>query len=238
MKKDKAIAPEVVYSVETWKSDEFSTQLIDLKRPPATLDRVGKIMFYHTLTMEAGKVSIAAALMTALELYKAQGDHPREFESWCEANLQRGNIKIGRSTVYKYLAMLKKTVGPNCSLEDLSHDTEQGKLEAVATFTKYTHYQSLYQLYNGEGIVKKSKMGGDRPGAGRKRKEDLAAQAEQQAAELGAESIKQRVSDLYTAAIIQGGLGNCKNEDLAKVRDMFKLLLKEAEEILKSRKGK
>lgn len=202
-------------------------------------------MFYHTLTMEAGKVSIAAALMTALELYKAQGDHPREFDAWCDANLQRGNIKVGRSTVYRYLAMLKKTVGRNCSLEDLSHDTEQGKLEAVATFTKYTNYQSLYQLYNGEGIVKRSSLGGDRTKAaeanGKKvgrPKDDLAAQLRQQEEELGAVSIQKRVADLFAAAVTGGGLGNCTDEQLRGALDMLKQVVKAGDEILKSRERK
>ena len=65
-------------------------------------------------------------------------------------------------------------------------------------------------------------VGGKREGAGRKRKEDLEASLKQQEEELGAESIRQRVADLYTAAVIQGGLGNCKNEDLAT--EMFVII--------------
>lgn len=237
----KVITPEVVYSVETWKSNEFSSQLLDLKRPAPTLDRSGRILFYHTMAMEAGKISIAAALMTALELHKAKLEHPSEFDSWCDANLRHGDIKLGRSTRYKYLAVLNKTVGRNVSIDELAQDTEQGKLEAVATFTKYTNYQSLYQLYHEEGIVKPSNLGGGGRGQGRKRKADadLAEQAEQIAnsGELAKTVLYQITSDLYTKGVVEGGFGSLKTADLKGVVQTIKDILGKANEILKSRKS-
>lgn len=235
------IVPEVIYSAETWKSDEFSAQLLDLKRPSPTLDCSGRILFYHTLTMEAGKVSIAAALMTAIELHKAKLEHPSEFESWCETNLRHGDIKLGRSTVYRYLAMLQKTIGRNVSLDELVHDTEKGKLEAVATFTKYTNYQSLYQLYHGEEIVKKSNMGGANRGQGRKRKDaaaELADKADEIAAKAGVELVKQLLGDLYVETISKDGFGSFETAEIKSACEMLKQIVKRAEEIVKSRKGK
>ena len=237
----KVITPEVVYSVETWKSNEFSSQLLDLKRPAPTLDRSGRILFYHTMAMEAGKISIAAALMTALELHKAKLEHPSEFDSWCDANLRHGDIKLGRSTRYKYLAVLNKTVGRNVSIDELAQDTEQGKLEAVATFTKYTNYQSLYQLYHEEGIVKPSNLGGGGRGQGRKRKADadLAEQAEKIAnsGELAKTVLYQITSDLYTKGVVEGGFGSLETADLKGVVQTIKDILGKANEILKSRKS-
>ena len=235
------VVPEVVDDIATWQKDDFKASLVKWANPSPSLNSVGKIFFYHRLAMETGKVSIAAALMTAIEIYKAKLEHPGDFVAWCDSNLHDGKYSFGYDTANRYLKALSKSVGRSTDLYQLANDTQDAKVEAVFHYTKYTNYQSLYELYKGEGIVAKSKMGGPRDGAGRKRKdsqEALAAAAEQQAAELGAESIVQRVGDLYTAAIIQGGIGNCKSEDLKNIRDMLKHILGEAEEILKSRKGK
>ena len=238
----KSVTPEVVYATETWKADQFTSQLVNLKRPSASLDRPGRILFYHTMAMEAGKISIAAALMTALELHKAKLEHPSEFVAWCEANLRHGNIKLGMSTAYRYLTVLNKTIGRNVSIDELAQDTEQGKLEAVATFTKYTNYQSLYQLYHEEGIVKPSNLGGGGRGQGRKRKEastDLAEQAEKIAnsGELAKTVLYQITSDLYTKGVVEGGFGSLETADLKGVVQTIKDILGKANEILKSRKS-
>ena len=235
------VVPEVVDDIATWQKDDFKASLVKWANPSPSLNSVGKIFFYHRLAMETGKVSIAAALMTAIEIYKAKLEHPGDFVAWCDSNLRDGKYAFGYRTADRYLKALSKSVGRSTDLYQLANDTQDAKVEAVFHYTKYTNYQSLYELYKGEGIVAKSKMGGSRPGSGRKRKdsqEALAAAAEQQAAELGAESIVQRVGDLYTAAVIQGGIGNCKSEDLKNIRDMLKQILGEAEEILKSRKAK
>lgn len=235
------VVPEVVDDIATWQKDDFKASLVKWSNPSPSLNSVGKIFFYHRLAMETGKVSIAAALMTAIEIYKEKLEHPGDFVAWCDSNLHDGKYSFGYRTADRYLKALSKSVGRSTDLYQLANDTQDEKVEAVFHYTKYTNYQSLYELYKGEGIVAKSKMGGRREGAGRKRKdsqEALAAAAEQQAAELGAESIVQRVGDLYTAAVIQGGIGNCKSEDLKNIRDMLKQILGEAEEILKSRKGK
>lgn len=235
------VTPEVVYDVATWKGAKFKPQLIQCPQPHEGLDAAGRIMFFHALSMEACKASISAALFTALELYRQKLSHPGTFDAWCEMNLKHGSIKLSKTTVYRYLKLLGKTLGNNVNIDELAHDTSKNQIDAVTTFTKYTKFSSLNEIYSAEGIVSKTTMGGKRTGAGRKRKESqeaLAAAAEQQAAELGAESIVQRVGDLYTAAVIQGGIGNCKSEDLKNIRDMLKHILGKAEEILTSRKGR
>lgn len=205
--KNNAVVPEVVYSTESWKQPDMKMQLINLKTPSASLDSTGKIMFYHTLTMEAGKVSIAAALMTALELYKAKLDHPGTFIQWCESNLRHGDIKMSQTTVTKYLAVLHKTIGKGFNVDDLAHDTEKCKLEAVSAFTKYTNYQSLYQLYHGEEIVKASNLGGSGRGQGRKRKDAKelaeAAEAAAKTPELLKAELEGMMTELYRFAELE-----------------------------------
>lgn len=237
----KTVTPEVVYSVETWKAEEFSTQLLNLKQPSASLDRPGRILFYHTMAMEAGKISIAAALMTALELHKAKLEHPSEFDSWCDANLRHGDIKLGRSTRYKYLAVLNKTIGRNVSIDELAQDTEKGKLEAVATFTKYTNYQSLYQLYHSEGIVKQSNLGGSGRGQGRKRKDaaaELAAAADEIAAAAGAAELCKLIGDVFVRAVSQDEFGGVGTKELKEEIETLEQILSRAKAILKSRKDR
>lgn len=240
-KKTNTVTPEVVYSVETWKAKDFSSQLVNLKQPSASLDRPGRILFYHTMAMEAGKISIAAALMTALELHKAKLEHPSEFVAWCEANLQHGDIKLGMRTAYKYLAVLNKTIGRNVSIDELAQDTEQGKLEAVATFTTYTNYQSLYQLYHEEGIVKASNLGGGGRGQGRKRKDDaeaLAREAEEIAGKAGALEISKTVGNLFVLAVSQDLFGSVGTVELKEQIETLEQVLKRAKAIFKSRKDK
>ena len=239
------IVPDVVDvqdgKVMPWQKDDFKPGLIVIQLPKESLDPAGRINYFHRLTMEAGKVSIAAALMTGLELYRIRSERRGDYKSWVEANLP-----FSYKTANRYTDALEKTLGNGNLLYDLAHDAEVRKLEIVYKYTNRTEYKSLYQLYYGEGIVKKSKLGGSRVQeayanghtVGRPRNEDLSAAAEQQAAELGAEAICKRAFDLYTAAVIQGGLGNCTDDKLSGVVKALKLTLKEAEEILKSRKAK
>ena len=240
------VTPEVVYDVATWKGDKFKPQIIQCPQPHEGLDAAGRILFFHALSMEACKASISAALFTALELYRQKLSHPGTFEAWCEMNLKHGSIKLSRPTVYRYLKLLGKTVGKNVNIDDLAHDTSKNQIEAVSTFTKYTKFSSLNELYSSEGIVSKTTMGGSRvkeaeangKKVGRPTKEQLQERLRQQEEELGADSILKRVADLFAAAVTGGGLGNCDDKELASTVDMLRQIVKCGEEILKSRKGK
>lgn len=242
------IVPEVVdqqdgkvKTYEPWKDDNFTPDLITIKLPKKSLDPAGRINYFHHLTMEAGKVSIAAALMTGLELYRIKSERRGDYKAWISANLP-----FSYATANRYTDALESTLGTGNLLYDLAHDTEVRQLGVVYKYTNRTEYKSLYQLYYGEGIVKKSKLGGSRvkeaeangKTVGRPTKEQLQARLQQQEEELGAESIRQRVADLYTAAVIQGGLGNCDDKELASAVDMLKQIVKTGEEIIKSRKHK
>ena len=242
------IVPEVVdqqdgkvKTYEPWKDDNFTPDLITIKLPKKSLDPAGRINYFHHLTMEAGKVSIAAALMTGLELYRIRAERRGNYKEWVESNLP-----FSYKTANRYTDALEKTLGKGNLLYDLAHDTEVRQLGVVYKYTNRTEYKSLYQLYYGEGIVKKSKLGGSRvkeaeangKTVGRPTKEQLQARLQQQEEELGADSIQKRVADLFAAAVTGGGLGNCDDKELASAVDMLKQIVKCGEEIIKSRKRK
>ena len=210
--------------------------LITVEPPNEQMDLGKQINYFQEIVKQSASIGCTAAVINGVLLVKAQIEHPKTFQDWLAAN-----TAVSQSCSYNYINAAKRTMGTQI-VEELAKRGTMEIAEKVQQAMVKLRLESkpLTELYCDVGIIKRtpSNMGGKREGAGRKRKEDLEASLKQQEEELGAESIRQRVADLYTAAVIQGGLGNCKNEDLAKVRDMFKMLLKEAEEILKSRKAK
>ena len=169
------VTPEVMAPSCTWNDKTFMPALVTWRKVSPSLDSVGRILYFHQLAIESGKVSIAAALMVALELHKVRSQHQHDWMAWCEANLNTSEIKFGYTTAMRYLKVLNKTVGRTTNLYMLANATDEEKLNAVATYTKYTNYQSLYQIYQGEGIVAKSNLGGGRENAGRKHKGEATA---------------------------------------------------------------
>lgn len=227
---------EVVKGFETWKHDEFKATEISIIQPNASLDSAGRITYYHRVTMEAGKVSIAAALMAALELYRVKNERQGDFVDWCKANLP-----FSPATAYRYLTVLEKSFGNKGLIYDLCHDTEVNQLAAVYKYTNYTNYQSLYQLYNGEGIVKKSKLGGAGRGQGRKRKqsaEELAKHAEAVSKHAAGVETLDLAAKLYNAAVLQGGLGELEDDQLKSVCETAEQIASKAGDIIKSRRSK
>ena len=210
--------------------------IVSVEPPNEQMDLGKQINYFQEIVKQSASIGCTAAVINGVLLVKAQIEHPKTFIDWLDAN-----TAVSQSCSYNYINAAKRTIGTQI-VEELAKRGTMEIAEKVQQAMVKLRLESkpLTELYCDVGIIKKtpSNMGGKREGAGRKRKEDLEASLKQQEEELGAESIRQRVADLYTAAVIQGGLGNCKNEDLAKIRDMFKMLLKESEEILKSRKAK
>ena len=210
--------------------------IVSVEPPNEQMDLGKQINYFQEIVKQSASIGCTAAVINGVLLVKAQIEHPKTFIDWLAAN-----TAVSQSCCYNYINAAKRTMGTQIVEELAKRGTMEIAEKVQAAMVKLRlESKPLTELYCDVGIVKRtpSNMGGKREGAGRKRKEDLEASLKQQEEELGAESIRQRVADLYTAAVIQGGLGNCKNEDLAKIRDMFKMLLKEAEEILKSRKAK
>lgn len=214
MKKKTTSSVSVEVLAPTWQNEDFSPALVQWQRVNPALDSVGRILHFHQLALEAGKVSIAAALLVAIELHKVKAQHPNDWKAWCEANLTGHGIPFGYMTAHRYLQALEKTVGKTTNLYLLANGSDDEKIQAVATYTKYTNYQSLYQIYQGEGIVAKSKMGGGRERAGRKRKD-------------AAEEIGEALDEVTNApslliAAIKGDKGPLKTLwKLYKERDVF-----------------
>lgn len=230
------VSPEVV-DVETWKQDDFRAQLVSFIRPKSSLDAYGRIKYYHRIAMEAGRISIAAALMTGLELYRLRDEHVRNWKEYCADHLP-----FSYATANRYLAVVEKSLGKGRIIDDLAHDTEATKLEAVVRYTKNTDYQSLYQLYNGEGIVKRSNLGGAGRGQGRKRRADadLAAQAEaiSKSGELAKAELMGMAKDFYRASIIEGGFGDLSESSLREILCLFGDIVRKGNDILVARKRK
>lgn len=227
------VTPEVVYDVATWKGDKFKPQLIQCPQPHEGLDAAGRIMFFHALSMEACKASISAALFTALELYRQKLSHPGTFDAWCEMNLKHGSVKLSKSTVYRYLKLLEKTLGKNVNIDELAHDTSKNQIDAVSTFTKYTKFSSLNEIYSSEGIVSKTTMGGSRPGSGRPTK-DAKREAVQDAITDPArcfEEVDGHLTSLYEICVTKNGFGVMIRDDLKKAINTLNLLLTKAKEV-------
>ena len=214
MKKKTSTAVSVEVLAPTWQNDDFSPALVQWQRVNPALDSVGRILHFHQLALEAGKVSIAAALLVAIELHKVKAQHPNDWKAWCEANLNGHGIPFGYMTAHRYLQALEKTVGKTTNLYLLANAPDEEKMVAVANYTKYTNYQSLYQIYQGEGIVAKSKLGGKREGAGNKHKDEAEAIGEDLDAAVNAPSL--------LIAAIKGDKGPIKTLwKLHKERDVF-----------------
>ena len=214
MKKKTTSSVSVEVLAPTWQNEDFSPALVQWQRVNPALDSVGRILHFHQLALEAGKVSIAAALLVAIELHKVKAQHPNDWKAWCEANLTEHGIPFGYRTAHRYLQALEKTVGKTTNLYLLANGSDDEKIQAVATYTKYTNYQSLYQIYQGEGIVAKSKMGGAREGAGNKKKDE--------AEEIGANLDEAANAPSLLIAAIKGDKGPMKTLwKLHKEKDVF-----------------
>ena len=146
--------------------------------PSPQLDAAGRINYFHRLSRAAGEISIKAALAAGLELARVQLAHQgRLFDEWVEANCE-----LGRRTAFKYMAVVRETLGREGGMNRLLEGSDDDRREAVEEYAAKSDSKSLTELYVDLGIVKKtpSNLGGRREGAGRKRKltlEQMQAQA-------------------------------------------------------------
>lgn len=200
------------------------------------MERAGRINYFHRVAEESGAISIKAAFFAGLELMKAKEEIEHgDFGKWIDAN-----CAFKARTAQNYIHTAYMYLSKKFDVDHLLETTDVERQEAIEVTSKDCGDATLRDLYLELGICKKSpsKMGGKREGAGRPRKEDLEASLKQQEEELGAESIRQRVADLFAAAVTGGGLGNCDDKELASAVDMLKQIVKCGEEILKSRRRK
>ena len=223
-------------STSTALAISSNTKTIQVLMPSPDMDRSGRINYFHSVAEEAGEISIKAALFAGLELMKAKQDIPHgSYEKWIDSN-----CTFGVSTAKNYVAVATEYLAKKFDIKHLISSSDVERQEAVEETANNVGDASLRQLYLELGICKKSpsRMGGRREGAGRKRKEDLAAAADKLANQMSGDEIYQKTSDLFKVCVIEGGFGTLSTDRLRGIVDTLKQIVKTGEEILKSRKGK
>lgn len=214
-------------------------RIIDIIQPGDQMDRAGRINYFHTLSKQAGEVSIKAALWAGLELFKAKLEHAGTFEVWLEQN-----VNFNRSTAYRYLSLLQQSVGSEADLTQVAEFGTKKRQMLVDQYANRVESKNMTEMMIDYGIIKKTKsnLGGRREGAGRKRKnaDELAAQAESIAnsGELANTELTGKVSDLYRAAIVEGGFGCLETADLKSILTTLSDISRKGGEILKTRKDR
>lgn len=199
-----------------------------------TLDRAGRINKYHNLSREAGRISIAAAIAAGVELEMAMAELPKgQFDAWVNSYCE-----FGRSTAYKYRAAARAVLGDR--LQDLLDTSDQCRRETVEAAATSLDSATLTELYVDAGIVQRapSRMGGKRPGAGRKPK-SLQEQAKEIATDpdLAMDEFRGLMVPVFGFAVNRDGFGLLRDDDLATACGVLKEILMRAEELLKTRKG-
>lgn len=137
--------------------------LVAMPEPAGTLDRAGRVNFFHRLSREAGVVSIRAALAAGLELLAAKEELSGGFQKWVQAK-----CSFGVTTAYKYMATVQRSL-PEAALPKLLSDSDAARERKIEEVASSTDSRTLTELYDDLGIVRKtpSNLGGARPGAGR-----------------------------------------------------------------------
>ena len=216
------------------KTDE--KYLVTVVPPSEEMDLGKKINYFQDVIKQSFAISGMAAVINGVLLSKAKIEHPQTFLSWLEAN-----TSVSERTCYNYISVATKTLG-NPLVEELAkkgtNEIQSGVQVAMAKLK--IESKPLSELYCEVGIMKKtpSRMGGKREGAGRKRKEDLAAQAEAIAGEGCRFQINALVKDLFIAAVTNDEFGAFKDAELKAHVETLEKIVARGKEILKSRKGK
>lgn len=210
--------------------------IVTVEPPNAEMDLGKQINYFQEIVKQSASIGCTAAVINGVLLVKAQIQHPKSFVDWLTAN-----TAVSQSCSYNYINAAKRTMGMQ-RVEELAQRGTMEIAENVQATMKKLRLESkpLTDLYCDVGIVKRtpSNMGGKRTGAGRKRKEELEASLKRQEEELGASAVVKAAEDFYTQTVIQGGLGNCTDEQIKSILPAMRQIVKTAEEIIKSRKSK
>lgn len=210
--------------------------LVTVEPPNAEMDLGKQIDYFQEIVKQSASIGCTAAVINGVLLVKAQFQHPKSFTDWLAAN-----TSISHSCSYNYINAAKRTMGTQL-VEELAQRGTMEIAEKVQQAMVKLRLESkpLTELYCDVGIVKRtpSNMGGRREGAGRKRKDDLAAELQKQEEELGASAVVNAAEAFYTQTVIQGGFGNCTDEQIKLILPAMRQIVKIAEQILKSRKSK
>lgn len=142
--------------------------LVSAEPPAAGMEAAARINHWHEVAKQSSEMAIAAALNAGLELFKAKLEHPVNFVQWIESNCD-----FGKSTAYNYLKLIQQAISAD-KLPKIANGSDKMRQAAIEEYAAETDSKSLTELYCDLGIIKKtpSKMGGNREGAGRKRKDE------------------------------------------------------------------
>lgn len=210
--------------------------LVNIVAPGAEMDAAARINHFHKISMQAGEVTVRAALEVGMLLFQEKVRRGGTFQAWVEQNCD-----FSKTTAYNYLNLLRRSIGSQNDLVQLS-DTSAKKREAtIDEFASTVESKTLTELMCDYGIITKSKsnLGGKREGAGRKRKEELssAAGAAEAAENAGfaAQNALELIGKVYEAGVIRQGFEAMDKSALKNAVESLKLALAEATKILKAK---
>ena len=216
-------------------------KIVSVVMPDASMEPAGRVNYFHRVTKEAGKLSIAAAFYAGLELMNVKANLTKhgEFSQWIASNCD-----FGASTAQNYIHvayMCLSKAGYDC--DELIEGSDSSRMKAIEDAADRCESDNLNEIYIDLGIVKKSKsrMGGKREGAGRPRKdsqEELAKQAEAISASCCAQAFQDTLGTLYRLAITEDAFGTLVDVQIKTQLDILEKIVARGKEILKSRKAK
>ena len=210
--------------------------LINIVAPGAEMDAAARINHFHKISMQAGEVTVRAALEVGMLLFQEKVRRGGTFQAWVEQNCD-----FSKTTAYNYLNLLQRSIGSQNDLMQLSDMSAKKREATIDEFASTVESKTLTELMCDYGIITKSKsnLGGKREGAGRKRKEDLssAAGAAEAAENAGfaAQNALELIGKVYEAGVIRQGFEAMDKSALKSAVEAMKLALAEATKILKAK---
>ena len=124
--------------------------LVAMPEPDRKLDRAGRANFFHTLSREAGIVSIRAALAAGVELLQAKEELAGGFVEWV-----KHKCSFGVSTAYNYIALVQRSL-PEAALPKLLAGSDAQREREIEEVASSTDSRTLTDLYDDLGIVRKT----------------------------------------------------------------------------------
>lgn len=201
-------------------SNETTALTVAAKMPTIQGKTPGeRINYLHRLSIETGKISIAAAIYAGWELTKVKQSAP--FGSWI--SWLGANTILSEPTARRYMGVYAATIGAaRASAEEPIALEVQPSGEELCEASANVEAKSLTGLYSQLKLLKRPEgHGGKREGAGRKpKKEDVAAKLDEvlesevatwaivkaaidELVRADVEEKLQRLSDVHLAEMIQ-----------------------------------
>ena len=234
MKKSKIIPAPVA---ETPNPTALTVRSCDIVFPKGVETLGEKANFLHTYSVEASKRSTGAAILAGWVLSVARSTCAHgQWMAWLDQN-----VSFTHKTAQNYLSLYAQTLGAQRAAMRrpiaLTVQPTEEELEAAA---HDVDCKSLSALYKSTRLIKASgDWGGDREGAGRKRKTDadVAAQLEQiaQSETLNWSAVKTALESLFKAQEEKAVWNRLSDEHLAAAVKTLTDLQCAAAEALKAR---